>query len=42
MEDLQALDWSDLPFGEDPELLQVAAVKAFIGCGESLQDGAIF
>lgn len=41
-EDLKTPDWSDLAFGEDPELLQVAAMEAFICCGESLQDGAVF
>lgn len=41
MEDLQALDLSDMPLREDSELLQVAAMMASIGCGESLQDGAV-
>lgn len=41
MEDSQTLDLSNLPLREDSELLQVAAMMAFIGCGESLQDGAV-
>lgn len=41
MEDLQALDLSDMPLREHSELLQVAAMMASIGCGESLQDGAV-
>ena len=42
VEDLQAFDCSDLPHREDCELLQVAALEVFVGCGESLEDGAIF
>lgn len=31
-----------MPFRKDPDLLQVAALEALIGRGESFEDGSIF
>lgn len=40
-QDLQAPDRSDSALREDPNLLQVAALQALVGGGQSFEDGAI-
>lgn len=38
---MEAFDWSGVTLRLDPELLQVAAMKPFVGCGQGFQDGPV-